>query len=112
MDCIFCKIAAGEIPSKKVYEDENVLVFHDISPQTPVHMLIIPKLHIASAAEVTGENSWVLARIFEVIAKVTAGDEFKDGFRVVSNCGSYAGQTVFHLHFHILAGKKLELKMG
>ena len=108
MDCIFCKIAAGEIPSKKVYEDENVLVFHDISPQTPVHMLVIPKLHIASAAEVTGENSWVLARIFE-LSQRSAGDEFKDGFRVVSNCG-FTPVKPFHLHFHILAGKSLNLK--
>lgn len=111
-DCIFCKIIAGEIPSKKVYEDEKVLAFHDISPQAPVHVLVIPKVHIPSVAAINAENSAVLSHVFEVIAKV-AGELGlnEEGYRVVSNCGEAAGQTVPHLHFHILGGRKLELAM-
>lgn len=111
-DCIFCKIVSGEIPSKKVYEDDTVLAFYDVSPQVPTHILVIPKKHIESVAGITRENSHVVSHIFEVISEITAGEEFKNGFRVVANCGEYAGQTVFHLHFHILAGKKLNLQMG
>ena len=104
-DCIFCKIAAGEIPSKKAYEDETVLAFYDLDPQAPVHVLVIPKAHIPSAAAVTPENSAVVAHIFEVIARL--GDELglKEGFRVVTNCGVSAGQSVPHLHFHLLGGR-------
>ena len=112
MDCLFCKIVAGEIPSTKVYEDETVLAFRDIAPQAPTHVLVIPKVHIGSVAEVTAENSAVVAHIFEVIAKVAEAEGLTGGYRVVSNCGDHAGQTVHHLHFHILGGKQLSLEMA
>lgn len=105
MDCIFCKIVSGEIPSKKVYEDEDVLAFYDLSPQAPTHILVIPKKHIISAADIDENNSEVVAKIFEVIAKLSKEFNFSDGFRVVSNCGDSAGQTVKHLHFHLLSGR-------
>lgn len=104
-DCIFCKIAAGEIPSTKVYEDETVLAFLDLDPQAPQHILLIPKTHIQSAADITAANSAVVAHIFEVAAKIAAEKGFSDGFRVVTNCGEQAGQSVKHLHFHLLAGR-------
>ena len=110
-DCLFCKIAAGEIPSKKVYEDELVFAFYDISPQAPVHYLVIPKQHIASCAAVTPENSAVVARCFEVIAK-TAKELGISEFRVVSNCGKQAGQSVDHLHFHVLSGRDMTWPPG
>ena len=112
MDCIFCKIIAGDIPSTKVYEDELVFAFRDINPQAPTHILVIPKAHIASVNDITAENSAVVAHIFEVIPKIAAMENLKDGYRVVSNCGPNAGQTVFHLHFHILGGKELSLEMA
>lgn len=113
MDCIFCKIAAGEIPSTKVYEDDKVLAFKDINPLAPVHILVIPKTHIESASEITADNSAVVAHIFEVIAKIAKEQGIdKDGFRVVSNCGENGCQSVKHLHFHILGGKKLDVAMG
>ena len=111
-DCLFCKIVAGVIPSTKVYEDETVLAFRDIAPQAPTHILVIPKAHIGSVAEVTAENSPVVAHIFEVIAKIAADEGLDNGYRVVSNCGPDAGQTVHHLHFHILGGKQLSLEMA
>ncbi len=104
-DCIFCKIAAGEIPSTKVYEDDTVLAFLDLDPQAPQHILLIPKTHIQSAADITAANSAVVAHIFEVAAKIAAEKGFSDGFRVVTNCGEQAGQSVKHLHFHLLAGR-------
>ena len=107
MDCLFCKIAAGEIPSTKVYEDDICLAFNDIEPQAPVHILIIPKVHIASAAEINEQNSAAVAHIFEVAAKIAAEKGFSDGFRIVSNCGESAGQSVPHLHFHILGGAQM-----
>ncbi len=107
MDCIFCKIAAGEIPSKKVYEDDTVLAFYDIQPAAPVHILVIPKAHISGCCDISSENSHVVAHIFEVIARVTSELGVTD-YRVVSNNGTEAGQTVFHLHFHILGGKPLK----
>lgn len=107
MDCIFCKIVAGEIPSKKVYEDESVLAFYDIQPAAPVHVLVIPKAHISGCGAITPENSAVVAHIFEVIAKIAADLGISD-YRVVTNNGESAGQTVFHLHFHILGGKTLK----
>lgn len=112
MDCIFCKIIAGDIPSTKVYEDETVYAFRDINPQAPTHILVIPKAHIASVNELTGENSAVVSHIFEVIPKIAAAENLTGGYRVVSNCGKDAGQTVFHLHFHILGGKELSLQMA
>ena len=111
-NCLFCKIVEGSIPSTKVYEDETILAFRDIAPQAPTHILVIPKAHIPSVAAVTGENSQVVAHIFEVIPQIAAAEGLKDGFRVVSNCGGDAGQTVQHLHFHILGGKKLALEMA
>ncbi|MGN0628737.1 MAG: histidine triad nucleotide-binding protein [Oscillospiraceae bacterium] len=105
-DCLFCKIAAGEIPSKKLFEDERVLAFYDVDPQAPTHFLVIPKEHIGSAGEVTPENSDIVAYIFEVIAKI-AKELGIESFRVVTNCGADAGQSVPHLHFHVLAGREL-----
>lgn len=107
MDCIFCKIVAGEIPSTKVYEDETVLAFRDIQPVAPTHILVIPKQHISGCGAITEENSAVVSHIFEVIAKVARQEGVTD-FRVVSNQGAEAGQTVHHLHFHILAGRTLK----
>lgn len=104
-DCLFCKIIAGDIPSTKVYEDELVYAFKDITPQAPVHILIIPKQHIASAAEINAENSAVISRIFEVAAQIAREFGLDNGFRVVNNCGDSAGQTVKHLHFHLLGGR-------
>ena len=106
-NCLFCKIAAGEIPSSKVYEDDRVLAFRDIAPQAPVHILVIPKQHIPSAAAVTEENSALAAACLEAVAKIAAQEKLDGGFRVISNCGADAGQTVPHLHFHILAGKNM-----
>ncbi len=112
MDCIFCKIIAGDIPSAKVYEDELVYAFRDINPQAPTHILVIPKAHIASVNHITCENSAVVSHIFEVIPRIAAEEGLTGGYRVVSNCGSDAGQTVHHLHFHILGGKTLSLEMA
>ena len=111
-DCLFCKIAAGEIPSDKVYEDDTVLAFRDINPQAPTHILVIPKAHAAdSAAQITAENSAVVAHCFEVIAKIAAQEGLDAGFRVITNAGAAAGQTVPHLHFHILAGAEMAEKL-
>ena len=104
-DCLFCKIINGDVPSKKIYEDETVYVFEDIAPTAPVHYLVIPKEHIAKLDELTPESSGVVAHIYEVIAKLAGEMDLKDGFRVVSNCGERAGQSVFHIHFHMLAGR-------
>ena len=112
MNCLFCKIIAGEIPSTKVYEDETVLAFRDINPQAPTHILVIPKVHIPSVDGVAPENSAVVAHIFEVIPAIAAQEKLAGGYRVVSNCGQDAGQTVQHLHFHILGGKELSLQMA
>lgn len=112
MDCLFCKIIKGDIPSTKVYEDELVYAFRDINPQAPTHILVIPKNHIDSVNGITEENSPVVAHIFEVIPKIAAAEGLTGGYRVVSNCGADAGQTVFHLHFHILGGKQLTLEMA
>lgn len=106
MDCLFCKIINGDIPSAKVYEDETVFAFRDIEPQAPVHILIIPKQHIKSAAEITSENSAVVAHIFEVAAKIAEDEGLTDGYRIVNNCGDSAGQTVKHLHFHLMGGRE------
>ena len=111
-DCLFCKIVKGDIPSTKVYEDELVYAFRDIAPQAPTHILVIPKVHIPSVNGVTAENSAVVARIFEVIPKIAAEEKLEGGYRVVSNCGAHAGQTVHHLRFHILGGRELALGMG
>ena len=112
MDCLFCKIVAREIPSTKVYEDEQVLAFRDIAPMAPTHILVIPKTHIGSVNEVTAENSAVVAHIFQVIPQIAKAEGLENGYRVVSNCGADAGQTVHHLHFHILGGRALRLEMA
>ena len=111
-DCLFCKIIAGEIPSTKVYEDDTVFAFRDINPQAPTHVLVVPEAHIADCNGVTAENSAVVAHIFEVIPKIAQAEGLTGGYRVVSNCGADAGQTVQHLHFHILGGKALNLEMA
>ena len=111
-NCLFCKIIRGEIPSTKVYEDEQVLAFRDIAPQAPTHILVIPKTHIGSVAELNEENAQVVAHIFAVIAQVAEKEGLVNGYRVVSNCGPDAGQTVGHLHFHILGGRELTLQMA
>ena len=106
-DCLFCKIIEGAIPSSKVFEDEYVYAFRDIAPMAPVHVLVVPKVHIASADGVNAENSVYVARIFEAIAKIAAAEGLTNGYRVITNCGEDGCQTVKHLHFHILGGKKL-----
>ena len=106
-DCLFCKIISGEIPSNKVYEDEICYAFYDISPMAPTHFLVIPKVHFASAAEVTEENAAAIGHIYMVISKLAKEMGFADGFRVVTNCGEIAGQTVHHIHLHVLSGKQL-----
>ena len=111
-DCLFCKIIGGVIPSTKVYEDETVFAFRDIAPQAPTHILVVPKAHLDSCDAVTAENSAVIAHIFEVIPVIARAEGLEKGYRVVSNCGSDAGQTVKHLHFHILGGRELALEMA
>ena len=111
-DCLFCKIAAGQIPSSKVYEDDLCYAFYDIDPQAPTHFLVIPKAHIPSVDGITAENSGVVAHIFETIPQIAQAEGLTGGYRVVSNCGADAGQTVHHLHFHILGGKQLALEMA
>lgn len=106
MDCLFCKIIDGEIPSTKVYEDDMVLAFRDINPQAPEHIVVVPKTHIESANEITAENSKYVAAVWERIPQIAKDLGFADdGYRVVNNCGKNGGQTVPHLHFHILGGK-------
>jgi histidine triad (HIT) family protein len=112
MDCLFCKIIAGEIPSSKVYEDDYVYAFRDIAPQMPVHVLVIPKLHLASADEVSEVNSVYVSKIFEVIPKIAAAEGLTGGYRIISNCGDDACQSVKHLHFHILGGGQMSEKMA
>lgn len=111
-NCLFCKIIAGEIPSTKVYEDEKILAFRDIAPMAPTHILVIPKQHIGGVDEITPENSAVVAHIFEMIAVIAKEEGLTNGYRVVSNIGEDGGQTVRHLHFHILGGKKLSVEMA
>ena len=110
-DCLFCKIIAGEIPSDKLYEDDRVIAFRDIHPQAPVHFLVVPKKHIAATSDITPENSAEVAYVFEIIAKLAKQEHLDDGFRVINNCGADGGQTVMHLHFHILGGEKFSDKM-
>ena len=112
MDCIFCKIANGTIPSTKVYEDELILAFRDLDPQAPTHVLIIPKEHIASANEITEENAAVVAHIFTVAKKIAAQEGLENGYRIVNNCGEDGGQTVKHMHFHLLGGRSMKWPPG
>ena len=111
-DCIFCKIIDGSIPSKKVYEDEKILAFHDVQPQAPVHVLIVPKEHICCADAITEDNAAVVAHIFTKIPAITKSLGLTNGYRIVNNCGEDGGQTVKHLHFHLLGGKKLGEKIA
>lgn len=112
MDCLFCKIIAGEIPSKKLYEDELVYAFYDIEPQAPVHFLVIPKTHIASADEVAVDNAYIVGHAFAVIARIAKELNLAGGYRIVNNCGKDAQQSVQHLHFHVLAGRELAWPPG
>ncbi|MDO4459875.1 MAG: histidine triad nucleotide-binding protein [Clostridia bacterium] len=112
-DCIFCKIANGEIPSNKAYEDDKVLAFYDLDPQAPTHVLIIPKEHIASANDINEENASIVAHIFTVAAKIAKDLGIaEDGYRIVNNCGDNGGQTVKHLHFHLLGGRSMAWPPG
>jgi histidine triad (HIT) family protein len=111
-ECLFCKIIKGEIPCKKVYEDEEILAFHDINPAAPIHILVIPKKHITSLAHLKEEDEKIVGRIYTVINEIAEKNQFKeDGYRVIVNCGKNGGQEVMHLHFHILAGKQLGEKI-
>ena len=112
MDCLFCKIAAGQIPSKKVYENEWVYAFYDIDPQAPFHAIVIPKEHICSAAEISAENSHLIAKVYEAVAEIAKENRLEKGFRVVNNCGEDGGQTVGHIHFHLLARRNLAWPPG
>ena len=112
MDCLFCKIIGGEIPSSKVYEDEYVYAFNDINPQTPVHILVVPKTHICCADAINADNSGLVAKVFEAIPKIAAKEGLTNGYRIINNCGEDGCQTVKHIHFHILGGKKLPENMG
>ncbi len=112
MDCLFCKIIAGEIPSKKAYEDEDMLAFYDINPQAPIHILVIPKQHICCMDKIDPSNSGIVAKIFEKIPQIAKDAGITNGYRVISNCGDDACQSVKHLHFHILGGAQLSERMA
>ena len=112
MDCIFCKIANGEIPSNKVYEDDDMLAFYDINPMAKVHVLVIPKAHIQNVDAVNENNAAVVAKIFTKIGDIAKEAGITNGYRVISNCGADAKQSVMHLHFHILGGQELPEKMA
>ena len=110
-DCIFCKIIKGEIPSNKVYEDDEILAFKDINPMAPVHILVIPKKHIDSANEIEEEDEPLIGKIFTVIKKLAKENNLDSGYRIVNNCGEDGGQAVKHLHFHLLGGRKLKIEV-
>ena len=112
MDCLFCSIVKGEIPSTKIYENEWVYAFADIDPQAPFHAIIIPKEHIASAGDITAENSFLIAKVFEAVAAIAKAENLEEGYRVVNNCGKLGGQTVGHIHFHLLARRNLAWPPG
>ena len=112
MDCIFCKIVQNEISSKKIYEDEEIIAFNDLAPQAPVHVLIIPKVHIKSADEINNKNKDVIGKIFMVASKIAKEKGLNDGYRIVNNCGEDGGQSVQHLHFHLLGGRKMNWPAG
>jgi histidine triad (HIT) family protein len=112
MDCVFCKIINGEIPCQVLFEDDLIVVIYDIQPKSPVHFLVIPKIHISSCAEITEQNSVIVAHIFEVIAKLARELELDNGYRVVTNVGKDGAQTVKHLHFHVMAGRQMSGEMG
>ena len=111
-NCVFCKIIKGEIPSEKVYEDHEIMAFKDINPAAPIHILVIPKKHIANLLEVSEEDSYLISKIFQTINKLAKDFEIEEsGFRVIANCGKDSGQEVMHIHFHLLAGKKMGPKI-
>ena len=110
-DCIFCKIIKGEIPSNKVYEDDEILAFKDINPMAPVHILVIPKKHIKSADEISEEDELLIGKIFTVIKRLAKENNLDNGYRIVNNCGEDGGQAVKHLHFHLLGGRKLKIEV-
>ena len=112
MDCLFCKIAAGEIPSTKIFENDKVYAFADIDPKAPFHAIVIPKEHIASAAEINAENKALIADVFEAVSIIAKQENLEKGFRVVNNCGEEGGQTVGHIHFHLLARRNLQWPPG
>ena len=112
MNCVFCKIVSGEIPSKKAYEDDKVLAFFDLEPQAPVHILIVPKEHIESVDRVNSQNSQIIGYIFEIAAKLAKEFGLSKGYRIVANCGEDGGQTVGHLHFHLLGGRFMQWPPG
>lgn len=112
MNCLFCEIIKGNIPSSKVYENEYVYAFRDINPQAPVHILVVPKEHISSVDEITAENSALVSKIFEAIPEIAKAEKLSGGYRVITNCGADACQSVKHLHFHILGGTQLGERMG
>ena len=112
MDCLFCAIIKGDIPSKKVYEDDMCYAFHDINPQAPVHFLVVPKSHISSADAVNGENSKYVSHIFETIPKIAVEIGLSNGYRIITNVGDDGCQSVKHLHFHVVGGKKLSEQMA
>ena len=112
MDCLFCKIIAGESPSQKVFENETVYAFRDINPQAPTHILVVPKAHIASVAEITAENAVAVADVMVAIAAIAKQEGLSDGYRVISNVGLHGCQSVKHLHFHVLGGKQLSENMA
>lgn len=111
-DCLFCKIVNGDIPSTKIYEDDFIYAFADIEPQAPFHAIVIPKEHISSANEITAENSFLIAKVFEAIKEIAKKENLENGYRVVNNCGSDGGQTVNHIHFHLLARRNLAWPPG
>lgn len=111
-DCLFCKIVKGEVPSNKVYEDDEILAFHDINPATPIHILVIPKKHITTHNDLEKEDIELMGKIHMVINQIAEENGFKEnGYRLIVNCGENGGQEVKHLHFHILAGKKMGEKV-
>ena len=112
MDCIFCSIIKGDIPSTKVFENDKIYAFRDINPMAPVHILIVPKEHISSADEISADNSGYIAAIFEAIPKIAKAEGLENGYRVITNCGEDGCQSVKHLHFHLLGGKKLPESLG
>ncbi len=112
MDCLFCKILAGEIPSTPIYSDDKVYAFADIDPQAPFHAIVIPRRHISGADKIDSSNSVDIARVFEAVAKIADEQKLDNGFRVVNNCGEDGGQTVGHIHFHLLARRNLAWPPG
>ena len=109
--CLFCKIIAGEIPSTKVFENDAVFAFRDINPQAPIHVLVVPKTHIACADDINAENAGCVSECFQAIVKIAAAEGLKDDYRIINNCGEAAGQTVQHLHFHLIGGRELSEKI-